>query len=98
MLDRCRGAKVPHLRISEHLVNGVNRAAGHTTVIEDADPLVAGLGLQRVVDFGVQRNAILRTRAVALEFGALEQFRPADGIAQAHPHALARCADIDVTV
>ena len=89
VLDRRGGAEMAHLRIGEHLVDTIDRPAGHARAVEDLDPFGARLLLQAFVERGVQARAVLGALLQAFEVLGLEQVLAADGLAQPLPHALA---------
>src|SRR5712664_2803504 len=93
-----RGADVLHLRVGEHLVDGVDRAAGDFAPGENLDPLRGAARRERLVDLGVERDAVLRAVLLALEFLALEQVFASHSLAYPPPHAFARGGDVHVAV
>ena len=93
-----RRLDVPHLRIGEHLVDGVDRPAGHFRGGEDFDPLGGRAGRERLVDLRIQRGAVLRAVDLALEIFALEEVLAPDALADAPPHRFPGRGDIHVAV
>src|SRR5258706_7379998 len=97
-LHAYRCADVLHLRVGEHLVDGVDRTAGDFALGEYLDPLGGAARRERLVDLGVERDAVLRAVLLALEFLALEQVFAAHSLAYPPPHAFAGRGDVHVAV
>src|SRR5690348_7577982 len=83
------GADVLHLGIVEHLVDRVDRPAGNLRLREYLGPLPGSPRRERLVDLGVERDAVLRAVLLALEILALEQVGPPYALAHPAPHLLA---------
>src|SRR5262249_30437129 len=97
-VHRLRHLQVLHLRIREGLVDPVDGAAGHTRVVQDADPLRAGLPARHRHDLVGQHVAVLGSRARGGEARVGAQVRALDGLAEALVDLVARRRDVDVAV
>src|SRR2546425_7480370 len=98
MLDRGGDAEVLYLRIGEHLVDAVDRAAGNPAAVQLRHPFLARAGGEAFIEDRVQAGAVRRALLVVPEFVAFDQVFAADDVAQALPHAFARGRDVDVAV
>ena len=52
--------EVAHLRVGEHLIDGVDRAAGHPGLVQQLDPVRARGAAQDRRQLGIQRIAVVR--------------------------------------
>src|SRR5439155_1023546 len=93
-----RGAEMPHLRVGEHLVDRVDRAARHFGRDHHLDPLGGGARGERLLDLRIQRDAVLRAVLLALEVLALEQVLAPEAFADPAPHRFAGRGDVHVAV
>src|SRR2546430_7641769 len=97
-LFRSGDAKVLYLRIGEHLVDAVDRAAGNAAAVQLRHPFLARAGGEAFIEDRVQALAVRGALLVVPEFVARDQvFAPYD-VAQALPHTFARGRDVDVAV
>src|SRR5579872_6355859 len=89
--------EVLHLRVVEHLVDGVNRTRGHADLVEAGDPVRAGARARDLRDLAVERAAVFRAAIRGRIGGVLEELRRLQRLAEADPHVAAGSGDIDVT-
>src|SRR2546430_17536316 len=97
-LFRSGDAKVLYLRIGEHLVDAVDRAAGNAAAVQLRHPFLARAGGEAFIEDRVQALAVRGALLVVPEFVARDQVFAPDDVAQALPHAFARGRDVDVAV
>ncbi len=90
--------ELAHLRVGEHLIDGVDRPARHPGLVQQLDPVRAGLATQDRGELGVQRIAVLRAVGRRRVRGVLGQLLVADRAAKASPDLLTRDRDVDVAV
>src|SRR6267378_33018 len=98
MLDRGGDTEVLYLRIGEHLVDAVDRAAGNAAAVQLRHPFLARAGGEAFIEDRVEAGAVRGALLVVPEFVARDQVFAADDVAQALPHALPRSRDVDVAV
>jgi hypothetical protein len=98
MLDFCRRLQMLHLRVGEHLVHAVDRAARHAGAIQLFHPVRGRIGFERLVEHRVQLGPVLCPFLEAVEFGRLEEVLAPDCFAEARPHAFARGGNVDIAV
>src|SRR5262249_6740749 len=97
-MHRRRHAEVAHLRIGEHLVDVVDRAAGNPGTLEQLDPVLRRLMFGDLADRGVDRGAVRAAAFLVPPLGLVLPFRTADGVAQPFKHARGTRRDVDVAV
>src|SRR5580704_11240102 len=98
MMHGRRHAEMAHLRVGEHLVHLVDRAARHAGLVEDVDPVAARLVTRDLRDFLVEGGAVLRAQLVARVVGVGDELRRADRLAEALVDVGAGRRDVDVPV
>src|SRR5215213_11658556 len=91
-------AEVLDLGVVEHLVDRIDRAAGHAGLVQFPDPGVRRFLLGQLADYFVQRVAVLRARGRGGVIGIGDQIRRADRLRAAFPDPPARGGDVDVAV
>src|SRR5207247_5570676 len=87
-----------YVRISEHLVDAVDRAAGNAAAVQLRHPFLARAAGEAFIEDRVQALAVRGALLVVPEFVARDQVFAPDDVAQALPHAFARGRDVDVAV
>ena len=91
-------AEMLHLRIREHLVDRIDRAARHAGGIEFLHPGLARFFLGELVDLGVECFSVLRAVGTGGVFGPVRQIGRADGFGKALPDPSPRGGDVDIAV
>src|SRR3977135_1803478 len=87
-----------HLGIVEHLVDRIDRAAGHAGGVEFFDPGLGGFLFSELADLSIEGIAVLRARRRGGVVGIGYEFGRADRLRAALPDASPRGSDIDVAV
>src|SRR6266851_5673983 len=85
-----RDAEMRDLIVLEHLVDRIDRAAGHAGGVELPDPGVGGFLLGELADRSVERVAVLGARRGGGVFGIVHELRRADRLRAAFPDPPAR--------
>jgi len=85
-------AEMLDLRVREHLVDRIDRAAGHARGIELLDPGLARLLLGVLLISAFERLAVLRAVRGGGVFRPVRQVGRADRLAEAEPDAAAGVA------
>ena len=98
LLHALGDAEMLDLRIGEHLVDVVDRAARHAGLVHDLDPFRAALVRRVGIDLGVERLAVLRARLGVLVLRLLHQRLAAERAAEAFPDRAAGGGDVDETI
>src|SRR3990172_6898175 len=98
MPDGYRDAEMPDLRISEHFVHFVDRAAGDAALVERFDPLARGLAARELGDLPVTLRTVLRAQCAGRVFGPGQQLLGAERFAQTLPHELRGGGNVDVAI
>src|SRR5215213_8891292 len=91
-------AEVLDLGVVEHLVDRIDRAAGHAGLVQFLDPGVRRFLFGELADYFVQRVAVLRARGRGGVIGIGDQFGRADRLRAAFPYPPAGRGDVDVAV
>jgi hypothetical protein len=97
-LDRLGDPQMLDLGVGEHLVDGIDRPAGDTGLVEALDPVGAGALGGIHVDLGIEGVAVLGAVGGAGIFRPCDPFRRAQRLAEAFPDLLPRGGDVDVAV
>ncbi|MGY4334582.1 hypothetical protein ACVWWG_008999 [Bradyrhizobium sp. LB7.2] len=93
-----RDAEMLDLRVFEHLVDGVDRPAGHAGLVELTDPGLGGLRQGTLLDLGIECVAVLGAGWRGHIVGVAVEFRRADRLRAALPDPATRRGDVDVAV
>src|SRR5712671_6067976 len=91
-------AEVLNLGVIEHLVNRVDRPAGHACGVEVADPCLGGFLLSELADRSIERVAVFRPRRRGGVIRISDKFWRADRLRAALPDPPASGGDIDIAV
>ena len=87
-----------HLRVGEHLVDGIDRAARHAGFVQAFDPIGAAAAGEITVDFDIERVAVLRARRAVGVVRILQERGRRDGLAEPFPDRLPGGGDVDIAV
>ena len=98
VVDRLGDAQVLNLRISEHLVNRINRTARHASLVQELVPVVGGLASHDLGHTRVERLAVRRTGRRRNIVCVGKQIRRACRLAEALPDRVARRRDVNVAI
>src|SRR5437667_273487 len=98
MLDRDREPERLHVRVLEHLLHVVDRAARDARLVEHVHPVRARLGHEHLVELRVERETVLGAVGRRLEARVVDERRRADRLAEPAIHDLPGRRDVDVTV
>ena len=93
-----RDAEMLDLRVLEHLVDRVDRPAGHAGLVELADPGLGRLRHGALLDLGVERIAVLGAGRRRRVVGMAVELGRADRLRAALPDPPAGRGDVDVAV
>ena len=98
MPHRCCRADVLYLRIGEHLVHRVDRAARHTRLVQHLDPFGGSTVGKNPLDLLAKQLAVLRAAGVLLELLALDPFFLVHRLGKALPDRVTRGGDVHIAV
>src|SRR6185312_6151227 len=87
-------AEMFDLSITEHLVDRIDRTAGHTGGVQLLDPKVGRSPFRKAVDRRIQRVAVLRARGRRGVIRIVDEFGGADRLGATLPYSSASGGDI----
>src|SRR6266699_437254 len=90
--------QVLHLGISKRFVDLINRPAGHSSVIEQFDPLGAGFLSGHWHDDLHDFGPVLRPRSGGSEAGIGDEIRARNSIAETLVNLIATGSDVDMPI
>src|SRR6266446_4218985 len=98
MVDRPCHFQMLDLRVSESLVDRVDRPARHTHLVHQLDPIGSGPLSSDLADPFVERLPVFRTRRAVRIIGIVEQCHCIGRLAEAAEHVVARGRNVDLPV
>ena len=95
---RMAQTQVVDLRIREHLVDGIDRSAWYTRIIERIDQFFRTHLHRMLFERCIDRIAVLGAQFAGRKIGIVGDLVVAEQFADSHPHLVTGCGNIDKTV